>query len=68
MYTDFDPWSEGWKFFANFMCPGSSAGRRFYTRNERIEQLEKIRKKLQDEIAGIDERIQELKRRGATSG
>lgn len=60
--TGFDPWSECWKLFSGFMCCGS---RRHYTRKERIDQLEKLKKNLQDEIAGIDELIQDLKKHEA---
>ena len=57
--SDFDPVSECWKFFSSFMCPG----RRFYTRKEQIEELERTKKRLAAEIAGIDELIEELKSR-----
>jgi hypothetical protein len=57
------PFSECWDFFSNFMCGGPFAGRRYYTRKERIEHLEKLKKRLQDEMAGIEEMIEDLKRR-----
>ncbi len=55
---------EGWDLFRSFMCCGTG-GRRFYTRKEQIEQLEKIKQRLQQELAGIEERIQDLKREQA---
>ncbi len=61
--TCFDPFSECWRFFSTFMTCGS--GRRFYTRKERIEELEKIKKRLREEIAGIEEMIEDLKSREA---
>ena len=57
--TGFDPVSECWRFFSSFMC----SGRRFYTRKEQIEELERTKKRLQAEIAGIDELIEDLKGR-----
>jgi len=41
------------------------SGRRFYTRKEKIEELEKIKKRLREEIAGIEEMIEDLKSREA---
>ena len=59
--TDFNPFSECFRFFSNFACCGPWSGRRFYTRKERIEALEKLKKQLQDEIIAIDEMIADLK-------
>jgi len=58
MYRVCDPFAEWRKFFTAFM-PGGV--RHFYTRKERIEQLEQLKKTLQREIAGIDELIEELR-------
>lgn len=63
--SNFDPFSECWDFFRSFMFCGPWSGRRFYTRREKIEELEKLKKKLQQEIAGIDEMIQDLKKQEA---
>jgi hypothetical protein len=63
--TCFDPFSEGWDLFRSFMSCGLG-GRRFYTRKERIEQLEKMKQRLQQEISGIEERIQDLKKQEAS--
>ena len=60
--TAFDPFSECFRFFSSFMHCEDWPGRRFYTRKEKIERLEAIRKRLQDEIAGIDEMIADLRR------
>lgn len=60
--TSCDPFSDCWEMFRSFMNCAPWGGRRFYTRQERIEQLEKLRARLQKEIAGIDELIQDLKR------
>ena len=59
--TDFNPFSERWEFFSSFACWGPWSGRHFYTRKERIEALEKLKKQLQDEITAIDEMIADLK-------
>ena len=61
--TDFNPFSECWEFFSSFACWGPWSGRRFYTRKERIEALERTKKRLQDEIAAIDEMIEDLRSR-----
>jgi hypothetical protein len=37
-------------------------GRRFLTKQERIEWLEEYKSNLQKELTGVSERIQELKR------
>jgi len=63
--TDFDPFSDCFRFFSSFMCGGPWSRRQFYTRKEQIESLEKLKKRLQDEIAGIDERIEDLRSREA---
>ena len=63
--ASFDPFCSGWETFRSFMdCAGWSS-RRFYTRKERIEELEKIKKRMLQEIAGIDELIEDLKKQGA---
>jgi hypothetical protein len=59
--TDFNPFSECLRLFASFTCCDAWSGRSFYTRKERIDALEKLKKRLQDEIAGIDETIADLK-------
>lgn len=59
--TNFDPFSECFRFFSDFMRCGAWCGRQFYTRKEKIERLERIKKHLQEEIAGIDEMIEELR-------
>ena len=51
--TDFNPFSECFRFFSSFACCGPWSGRRFYTRKERIEALEKLKKQLQDEINAV---------------
>jgi len=43
----------------------SGYGRRFYTRKEKIEELERLKKRLQQEISGIDELIEDLKKQEA---
>jgi len=57
----FNPFIQGMELFRSFMCCGSS-GRHYYTRHERIQQLEDIKKRLQQELAGIDELIEDLKK------
>ena len=61
--TDFNPFSECWNFFSSFTCGGPWSGRCFYTRKERIEALEKLKKRLQNEITAIEEMIEDLKSR-----
>ena len=61
--ADFNPFSECFRFFSSFACGGPWSGRHFYTRKERIEALETTKKRLQDEIAAIDEMIADLKSR-----
>ena len=61
--ADFNPFSECLRFFSSFACGGPWSGRHFYTRKERIEALETTKKRLQDEIAAIDEMIADLKSR-----
>jgi len=58
--ADFNPFSECFRFFSSFACGGPWSGRHFYTRKERIEALERTKKRLQDEIAAIDEMIADL--------
>ena len=51
-----------------FQCKGGVGimcgygGRRFLTKQERIEWLEEYKSSLEKELAGVSERIQELKR------
>jgi len=61
--NDFNPFAECFRLFSNFTCCGPWSGRSFYTRKERIEALENLKKRLQEEIAGIDETIADLKSR-----
>jgi len=61
--SDFDPFSECFRFFSSFMCGGPWSHRQFYTHKERIARLEELKKRLQDEIAGIDEMIEDLRSR-----
>src|SRR4029453_7075348 len=61
--ADSNPFSECFRFFSSFPCGGPRRGRHFYTRKERSEVLEKTKKRLQDEIAAIDEMIADLKSR-----
>ena len=61
--SDFNPFSECFRFFSSFACGGPWSGRHFYTRKERIEALERTKKRLQDEIAAIDEMIADLRSR-----
>jgi hypothetical protein len=63
--TDFNPFAECFKFFSGFACCGPWSDRHFYTRKERIEALEKLKKQLQNEITAIDEMIEDLKSREA---
>lgn len=63
--TTWDPISECWNLFRRFSSFGCCGGRRYYTRKERIEELEKLKTELQREITGIDETIQDLKDREA---
>jgi hypothetical protein len=63
--TRFDPFCSGWDFVRGFMDCAGWGGRRFYTRQERIDQLERLKKRMQQEISGIEERIQELRREQA---
>ncbi len=62
--TYFSPFSEMCGIFNRFLrgCGGS---RRFYTRKERIEQLEKWKQELLRELEGINELIAELKKQEA---
>lgn len=63
--STFDPFSDGWELFRRFMMCGAWGGRRFYTRKEQIEELERLKKRLEQEVAGIQERIDDLKKRDA---
>jgi DNA-binding transcriptional MerR regulator len=63
--VSFDPFCSGWDIFRGFMDCAGWGGRRFYTRKERIEELERIKKRLQREISGIDELIEDLKKQEA---
>ena len=62
--TSFDPFYQSWELFSRFLCCGFG-GRRFYTRKEQIEQLEKMKQQLQEELSGIQERIEDLKKQEA---
>ena len=55
----YNAFHDGWELFRSFMCCG---GRRFYTRKERLEQLEKLKTQLQHELLGIEEMIADLKK------
>ena len=61
MDRTFNPFLDSLEFFRSFMSCGST-GRRFYTRQERIEQLEKTKSQLQQELAGIEELIADLRK------
>ncbi len=63
--TMMDPIGECWDLFRRFSPFGCCGGRRFYTRKERIEELEKLKTELQREITGIDELMKDLKDREA---
>lgn len=43
-------------------CCGYGHGRRFLTREEKIKHLEEYKEYLQQEAAGVTERIEELKK------
>jgi len=43
------------------MCGYGYSGRRYLTKQERIEWLEEYKSNLAKELAGVKERIQELK-------
>ena len=58
MYRGYSkPCSLWWGFFSGSWC----GGRRFYTRQERIERLEKTKQALEKDLAAIEERFQDLK-------
>lgn len=59
-----DP-TEWMRMGSDLMGYGVMTGRRFYGRRAEIEELERVKKRLQDEIADIDDRIEELKGPGA---
>jgi hypothetical protein len=44
------------------MCGQGFSGRRYLTKQERIEWLEEYKNNLEKELAGVSERIEELKR------
>src|SRR5437016_10288097 len=66
--ADFNPFSECFRFFSSFACGGPWSGRHFYTRKERIDALERTKKRLQDEIAGSVLRLCWLNMQSALSG
>lgn len=63
--TCFDPFSECWEMFRSFVFCAPWCGRRFYTRKEKIEELERLKKRLQQEISGINELIEDLRKQEA---
>jgi len=60
--TEFNPFSACWKFFSCFACWSPWSGQHFYTRKERTDELERLKKRLQDEITAIEEMIDDLRR------
>ena len=44
---------------------GYGYGRRYLTREEKIKYLEEYKKHLEQEVAGVSERIEELKKESA---
>ena len=60
--TAYDPFCGMWNLFRSFMCCG---GRRFYTRKERIEELQQLKERLQHDLSGIEELIEDLKKQEA---
>src|SRR2546427_13074623 len=66
--ADCNPFSECFRFFSSFACGGPWSGRHFYTRKERINALERKKKRLQDEIAGSVLRLCWLNMQSALSG
>jgi hypothetical protein len=63
--STFDPFCDGWELFRRFMSCGAWVARRFYTRKEQLEQLERLKKKVEQELEGIRERIDDLKKQDA---
>ena len=59
-----DP-TQWWRLWSDFMSCGACVPRRPSTRKEMIEELEKRKKALQDEIGGIDGMIEDLAKREA---
>jgi hypothetical protein len=55
-----DP-TEWMRLGADCMSMGVWAGQRFYGKSAEIEELERLKKRFQDEIAEIDKRITELR-------
>ena len=55
-----DP-TEWMRLGADCMSLGVRAGQRFYGKSGEIEELERLKKRFQDEIADIDKRIEELR-------
>ena len=55
-----DP-TEWMRLGADCMSTGVWAGQRFYGRKSEIEELERLKKRFQDEVAEIDKRLDELK-------
>jgi len=45
-------------------CCGYGYGRRFLTREEKIKNLEEYKEHLEWEVAGVAERIEQLKKEG----
>ena len=46
-------------------CCSNGHGRRFLTRAEKIKHLEEYKESLEQEVAGVGERIEELKKEDA---
>jgi len=63
------PFGMGFGFYFDFenLCEPFFWCRRFYTRQERIEYLKKIKEKLERELRGIEERIRDLEAQEAAS-
>lgn len=60
----YDP-IEWMRMGSDLMSFGVTTSCRFYGRRPEIEELETVKKRLQDEIADIDKRLEELKGAGA---
>ena len=61
--TTYDPFCGLLNVFRSFMFCGG--GRRFYTRKERIEELEQLKERLQQDLSGLEELIGDLKKQEA---
>jgi hypothetical protein len=61
--TAYDPFCGFLNLFRGFMC--CAGGRRFYTRKERIEELEQLKERLQQDLSGVEELIGDLKKQEA---